>query len=166
MNSRMLSACGAAIGVFLLCCAPILAQETEPTTDSPPAADEGQPPAPSDPFPERIKLPDGILDGGEEWLNTSGPISLKDLRGKIVLLDFWTYCCINCMHVLPDLKALEEKYDRQIVVIGVHSAKFDNEKESGNIRNALFMMISDTFGATACITWTKIPNRVAIRCGL
>ncbi|RMG42077.1 MAG: hypothetical protein D6725_00240 [Planctomycetota bacterium] len=90
---------------------------------------------PPNPFPNRIKVDD--IDGGIEWLNTDGPISLKDLRGKIVLLDFWTYCCINCMHVLPDLKFLEQKYRRQLVVIGVHSAKFDTEKNSENIRQAI-----------------------------
>jgi thiol-disulfide isomerase/thioredoxin len=87
------------------------------------------------PFPGRAPAPS--LDGGVEWLNTSGPISLQDLRGKIVLLDFWTYCCINCMHILPDLKYLEHKYAKELVVIGVHSAKFDNEKESENIREAI-----------------------------
>src|SRR4051812_12294399 len=64
-------------------------------------------PLPQNPFPDRPLAPE--LDGGIEWLNTSGPISLKELRGKIVLLDFWTFCCINCMHVIPDLKYLEEK---------------------------------------------------------
>jgi sugar lactone lactonase YvrE len=59
------------------------------------------------------------------------------LRGKVVLLDFWTFCCINCMHVLPDLAFLEKKYDKQLVVIGVHSAKFANEKETENIRRAI-----------------------------
>jgi thiol-disulfide isomerase/thioredoxin len=77
------------------------------------------------------------LDGGVGWLNTDEPIHLKDLRGKIVLLDFWTFCCINCMHVIPDLKKLEAKYPDELVVIGVHSAKFDNERESDNIRNAV-----------------------------
>lgn len=89
------------------------------------------------PFPDRVRAPDGILDGGKGWLNTSGPINLKDLRGKIVVLDFWTYCCINCMHVLPDLKYLEQKYPNELVVIGVHSAKFTNEKDSNNIRQAI-----------------------------
>ena len=93
--------------------------------------------APEDPFASAVKVPEGILDGGAEWLNTSGPISLKDLRGKIVLIDFWTYCCINCMHVLPDLEYLENKYPNQLVVIGVHSAKFENEKVSDNIRDAI-----------------------------
>lgn len=87
------------------------------------------------PFPQRFPSPD--LDGGIEWLNTSDKISLKDLRGKVVLLDFWTFCCINCMHVLPDLAYLEKKFDKELVVIGVHSAKFDNERESGNIRKAI-----------------------------
>lgn len=56
----------------------------------------------------------------------------------MVLLDFWTYCCINCMHVLPDLKYLEQKFiDQPFIVVGVHSAKFDNEKEVENVRNAI-----------------------------
>jgi DNA-binding beta-propeller fold protein YncE len=74
---------------------------------------------------------------GMEWLNTDRPLTLKELRGKIVLLDFWTYCCINCIHIIPDLKRLEAKYARELVVIGVHSAKFQNEKEAENIRDAI-----------------------------
>ena len=75
---------------------------------------------------------------GAAWLNTDHPLTLADLKGKLVLLDFWTYCCINCMHVLPDLKYLEEKYaDQPLVVIGVHSAKFENEQDTDNIRNAI-----------------------------
>lgn len=73
------------------------------------------------------------LEGGVGWIN-SGPIDLAQLKGKIVLLDFWTFCCINCHHVLPDLARLEKKYKDELVVIGVHSAKFDAEKETENIR--------------------------------
>ncbi|KAK9086263.1 hypothetical protein Syun_028657 [Stephania yunnanensis] len=63
---------------------------------------------------------------------------VQDLKGKVVLLDFWTYCCINCMHVLPDLEFLEKKYkDKPFTVVGVHSAKFDNEKDLEAIRNAV-----------------------------
>lgn len=91
--------------------------------------------AQANPFPNRVKAPE--LEGGVEWLNTSRPLSIKELRGKIILLDFWTFCCINCMHILPDLKYLEQKYANELVVIGVHSAKFNNEKESGNIRKAI-----------------------------
>ncbi|GIV08059.1 MAG: hypothetical protein KatS3mg019_0150 [Fimbriimonadales bacterium] len=74
---------------------------------------------------------------GLQWLNTERPISLRELRGKVVLLDFWTYCCINCMHILPDLKRLERKYADALVVIGVHSAKFFTEQETENIRQAI-----------------------------
>ncbi len=84
---------------------------------------------------DRVRAPD--FDGGIEWLNCSGPIRIKDLRGKVVLLDFWAFCCINCMHILPDLAKLEEKYSNELVVIGVHSAKFDAEKVSKNIRDAV-----------------------------
>lgn len=72
-----------------------------------------------------------------EWLNTNRPLRLRELRGKIVLLDFWTYCCIDCMHIIPDLKRLERKYADELVVIGVHSAKFTTERESDNIRQAI-----------------------------
>lgn len=74
---------------------------------------------------------------GLQWLNTDRPLSLRELRGKVVLLDFWTYCCINCMHILPDLKKLERKYADELVVIGVHSAKFFTEQETENIRQAI-----------------------------
>lgn len=82
-----------------------------------------------------IRAPE--LDGGTGWLNTDRPIYIKNLKGKVVLLDFWTYCCINCMHIIPDLKKLEAKYPNELVVIGVHSAKFLNEKDSDNIRQAI-----------------------------
>src|SRR5262249_4358224 len=82
-------------------------------------------------------VPAPELDGGVAWLNCAGPIHLRDLRGKIVILDFWTLCCINCIHTLPDLAKLEKKYPNQVVVIGVHSAKFNNEKNSESIRKAI-----------------------------
>lgn len=80
----------------------------------------------------KIRAPE--LTGGRGWLNTDKPLSLAGLKGKVVLLDFWTYGCINCMHIIPDLKKLEKKYPNELVVIGVHSAKFDNEKDTENIR--------------------------------
>ncbi|XP_068662112.1 protein SUPPRESSOR OF QUENCHING 1, chloroplastic [Aristolochia californica] len=73
-----------------------------------------------------------------DWLNTAPLQWHRDLKGKVVLLDFWTYCCINCMHVLPDLEFLERKYgNKPFTVIGVHSAKFDNEKDLEAIQNAV-----------------------------
>src|SRR5687767_7719881 len=83
----------------------------------------------------RVRAPE--ISGGRGWLNTDRPLSLAALRGKVVLLDFWTYGCINCIHVLPDLKRLEAKYPNNLVVIGVHSAKFENEKDSDNIRQII-----------------------------
>lgn len=83
----------------------------------------------------RVRAPE--LEGGRGWLNTDKPLSLAGLRGKVVLLDFWTYGCVNCMHVIPDLKRLEEKYPTELVVIGVHSAKFENERETENIRRII-----------------------------
>ena len=85
--------------------------------------------------PQGRKAPD--FDGGVGWFNTDKAIKIADLKGKIVLLDFWTFCCINCMHVIPDLQRLERKYAKELVVIGVHSAKFDNEKDSDAIRQAI-----------------------------
>lgn len=67
---------------------------------------------------------------GRAWLNTGGvELDLEDLRGKIVLLDFWTFCCVNCLHVLDELRPLEEKWSQELVVIGVHSPKFEFEKD-------------------------------------
>ncbi|MHC4561175.1 MAG: thioredoxin-like domain-containing protein [Planctomycetota bacterium] len=74
---------------------------------------------------------------GLDWLNTDRPITMAELKGKVVVLDFWTYCCINCMHVLPDLAKLEAKYPDELVVVGVHSAKFTGEKVTDNIRQAI-----------------------------
>lgn len=77
---------------------------------------------------------------GLEWLNTEAPISVyKDLCGKVVVLDFFTYCCINCIHLLPDLHALEHAYSDKdgLLIVGVHSAKFPNEKVLDNIKSAV-----------------------------
>ena len=86
---------------------------------------------------QKKSVPAPELSGGASWLNVSKLLTLADLRGKVVLLDFWTYCCINCMHIIPDLKKLEAKYPKELVVIGVHSAKFQNEREAENIRQAI-----------------------------
>jgi thiol-disulfide isomerase/thioredoxin/DNA-binding beta-propeller fold protein YncE len=83
----------------------------------------------------KIRAPE--LSGARGWLNTDKPLTLSALKGKVVLLDFWTYGCINCMHIIPDLKKLEKKYPNELVVIGVHSAKFENEKDTENIRRII-----------------------------
>ncbi len=98
-----------------------------------PARGAGQ--AEQHPFPDRFPAPEFPKD--LQWINTSGPLPLRSLRGKFVLLDFWTYCCINCIHILPELKKLERAYPDQLVVIGVHSAKFQAEQDSRNIEEAV-----------------------------
>ncbi|HVE59295.1 MAG TPA: thioredoxin-like domain-containing protein [Pyrinomonadaceae bacterium] len=83
----------------------------------------------------KVRAPE--LTGAKSWLNTDKPLSIAGLRGKVVLLDFWTYGCINCIHIIPDLKKLEAKYANNLVVIGVHSAKFTNEGDTENIRQII-----------------------------
>ncbi len=99
------------------------------TAGSTPAAeqrflDPGAPPAP--PFPT-----------GLDWLNTPAPLSLQELRGKVVIIDFWTYGCINCMHDIPWIKKIESDFPDTLVVIGVHSAKFSHSGNTNNIREVI-----------------------------
>ncbi len=138
------------VGVIGLGCGrtpenPVVAGEIRQDTEK---VDKREAPAPSAPEGDQAARPEKAeksaphlrapeLEGGLAWLNTAGPLRLKDLRGKIVVLDFWTLCCINCIHTLPDLAKLEKKYANQLVVIGVHSAKFENEKSSESIRKAI-----------------------------
>ena len=68
------------------------------------------------------------FDRSLPWLNVSRPLNLMDLRGKVVILDFWTYGCINCIHVLEDIERLKEKYGEKLAIIGVHTPKFNNEE--------------------------------------
>ncbi len=85
--------------------------------------------------PGTVNAPE--FPAGLDWVNSDQPLTIAGLRGKIVLLDFWTHCCINCMHALDDLKRLERKYPDELVVIGIHSAKFDQEKNTNSIRQAV-----------------------------
>lgn len=84
---------------------------------------------------DSVNPPAPEFKAGLPWLNVSRPLTMKELRGKAVLLDFWTYGCINCIHVIADLKQLEAKYGNKLVVIGVHSPKFDNEKNLDTLRS-------------------------------
>ncbi len=83
----------------------------------------------------RVRAPE--LPPELEWFNTERPLRLAEQRGKVVLLDFWTYCCINCMHILPDLRYLEDKYGDSLCVIGIHSPKFPNERVGDQVRKAI-----------------------------
>jgi thiol-disulfide isomerase/thioredoxin len=111
------------------------AEATDAATDQRGAATKGKAaPRAASPFPRRFETED--FSDKLIWLNTK-PLTKKDLKGKFVLLDFWTYCCINCMHILPELKKLEQEFPNNLVVIGVHSAKFETEKDTNNIREAI-----------------------------
>lgn len=68
------------------------------------------------------------------WINVDAPLTIDGLHGKIILFDFWTYGCINCIHMIPVLEQIEEKYSEEVIIIGVHSAKFENEGETDNLR--------------------------------
>ncbi|KUJ67816.1 alkyl hydroperoxide reductase [Streptomyces albus subsp. albus] len=84
----------------------------------------------------RVRAPELIGKGG--WLNTGGnDLTLADLRGRIVILDFWTFCCVNCLHVLDELRELEEKHRDTVVIVGVHSPKFVHEAEHQAVVDAV-----------------------------
>ncbi|MES9505671.1 NHL domain-containing thioredoxin family protein [Streptomyces sp. NPDC000609] len=84
----------------------------------------------------RVRAPELVGKGG--WLNTGDQqYTLADLRGRIVVLDFWTFCCVNCLHVLDELRELEEKHRDTLVIIGVHSPKFVHEAEHQAVVDAV-----------------------------
>jgi thiol-disulfide isomerase/thioredoxin len=101
------------------------------------------------------------LKGIHEWFN-SGPLTMAELRGKVVLVDFWTYSCVNCIRTFPYLKAWDERYrDMGLVIIGVHSPEFGFEKDARNVKSAI-----DQFGLDYPIamdndkrTWKAYANR-------
>lgn len=101
------------------------------------------------------------LKAGGEWFNTK-PLSIKELKGKVVLVDFWTYTCINCIRTLPYLKSWHEKYsDKGLVIVGVHAPEFEFEKDSVNVADAIkdfgieYPIMQDNDYAT----WRAYQNR-------
>jgi thiol-disulfide isomerase/thioredoxin/sugar lactone lactonase YvrE len=86
------------------------------------------------PIEKRVEIPG--WSGATAWLNVDHPITKEELRGRVVVVDFWTSCCINCLHTIPTLHKLEEAFRGQpLVVIGVHSPKFDQEKRADRLRD-------------------------------
>jgi len=98
----------------------------------------------------------------DTWLNTDRPLRLADLRGKVVLLDMWTFGCINCQHVVPSLRDWHARYaDQGLVVIGNHYPEFDYERNLDNLREAVqrleisYAVAQDNDGQT----WQAYNNR-------
>jgi len=83
-----------------------------------------------------VRAPELTAPGGV-WLNTPAPLTLAALRGRIVVLDLWTLCCVNCLHILPALAKLEAAFPRDVVVIGVHSPKFPHERDPAVLQEAV-----------------------------
>src|SRR5262249_24322652 len=104
------------------------------------AAAKADPP----PATKKANLPDlgpaPPFVGNQDWFNTPGnrPLTLKGLRGRVVLVDFWTYTCINCIRTLPYLEAWDRAYRTDgLTIVGVHSPEFTFEHDAGNVRNAI-----------------------------
>ena len=98
---------------------------------------------------------------GRGWLNTDRDLTLADLRGRFVLLDFWAFCCINCLHVLDELRPLEEKYDGELVVVGVHSPKFVHEADPEALRAAVerYQVAHPVLDDPDLVTWQAYTAR-------
>ncbi|GGO74396.1 thioredoxin-like domain-containing protein [Nocardioides deserti] len=106
----------------------------------------------------RVRAPELV---GRGWLNTDGPLHLADLRGRFVLLDFWAFCCINCLHVLDELKPVEEKHAGELVVIGVHSPKFVHEADPDALRAAVerYSVTHPVLDDPELVTWQAYTAR-------
>ncbi|MGW4975577.1 NHL domain-containing thioredoxin family protein [Streptomyces mirabilis] len=99
---------------------------------------DSAPTAASAPTPRRVRVRAPELTGKGGWINTvGGQLGLTELRGRIVIVDFWTFCCVNCLHVLDELRELEEKHRDTVVIIGVHSPKFVHEAEHQAVVDAV-----------------------------
>ena len=100
--------------------------------------DEGGLDIPGESLAGTVAAPE--FPGGHTWFNVSEPLTVADLRGKVVVLDFWTLGCINCQHIVPDLEQLEEEFGDALVIIGVHSGKYDREHDDDSIREAVLRL--------------------------
>lgn len=108
-----------------------------PKAEAPRASEPKEPPEELVELPPADKRPEiPGFDGATAWLNVDHPLTKEDVRGRAVVVDFWTSCCINCLHTIPTLKRLEEAFRGQpLVVVGVHSPKFETEKRSDRLRD-------------------------------
>jgi thiol-disulfide isomerase/thioredoxin len=107
----------------------------------------------------RVRAPE--LYGAGGWINTAEPLTLAGLRGRIVLLDFWTFCCVNCLHVIDELREVEKRYADVLVVIGVHSPKFAHEADHAALIAAVdrYEVDHPVLDDPGLVTW----NQYAVR---
>lgn len=114
---------------------------------------------------DEVFLPDlgeapEIISGGD-WFNTS-PLTIKELKGKVILVDFWTYTCINCIRTIPYLKSWYQKYsDKGFIILGVHSPEFEFEKSSSNVKKAIddYQISYPVVQDNAFATWHAYGNQ-------
>lgn len=115
--------------------------EVEPPPAQPeaPVDEEAQPAVqPQAPVPPDTNFGPAPEITNDVWLNVDAPIRLAEQRGKVVLVEFWTFGCINCRNVIPSVRGWHQSYsDQGLVVIGVHYPEFDYERDLANIQNAL-----------------------------
>ncbi len=109
--------------------------------------------------PARIRAPELTGTGG--WIGTDGPLTLRGLRGRFVLLDFWTSCCVNCLHVLDELRPLEERFADVLVVVGVHSPKFAHEADHAALLDAVerYEVHHPVLDDPGLVTWSQYAVR-------
>ena len=122
-------------------------QETQKTAETQPETQKVLPDMPE-------------FQGITQWFNTS-PLTKADLKGKVVLVDFWTYTCINCIRTLPHLKEWYRKYkDKGLVIVGIHSAEFEFEKDPANIKMAIekYKIPYPVANDSKMLTWTAYNN--------
>ncbi|WP_255949593.1 NHL domain-containing thioredoxin family protein [Streptomyces odontomachi] len=108
----------------------------------------------------RVRAPELVGQGG--WINTGDKeLSLAKLRGRIVIIDFWTFCCVNCLHVLDELRELEEKHRDTLVIVGVHSPKFVHEAEHQAVVDAVerYGVAHPVLDDPELVTWKQYAVR-------
>lgn len=108
-----------------------------------------------------VRVNIGDFGADMEWVNTSRPLSASsDLKGRVVILDFFTFCCINCLHILPHLKSLEQEHEGRggLLVIGVHSAKFEHEKDLCSLASAVQKLgiTHPVVNDVSCMLWHRL----------
>ena len=121
------------------------------------SADLGSPASPR--ARVRVRAPELT---GRRWLNTGGAdLTLTGLRGRVVLLDFWTFCCVNCLHVIDELRPLETRFGDELVIIGVHSPKFEHESQPAAVEAAVerYAVHHPVLDDPELTTWTAYTAR-------